>query len=296
MKLTYLRYVFLLCTCFAMLQATSIKVIVSVLPQKEMIERIGGEYVQVEVLVPQGKSPEIYEPSIAQMKYIAQADIFFGVGMPFESPWLKRFSLANPSLIYYNLSTLAQMPQSHAHTTHIPIHNPHIWLSAQSMQPQVAFIADILSKADVAHKDIFKHNSTELIKTLQTITDKTRLLFGTPQAQKHFIVYHPAFEIFAKDFNLTEKSLENEGKEPKGKELSALMQYARNHHIKAIFIQPQYAKSRVEMLAKELNLRIIELDPLAPSWLLSLQSNACQIALNLALDEIASCMQQYFKE
>ena len=82
-----------------MLQATSIKVIVSVLPQKEMIERIGGEYVQVEVLVPQGKSPEIYEPSIAQMKYIAQADIFFGVGMPFESPWLKRFSLANPSLI-----------------------------------------------------------------------------------------------------------------------------------------------------------------------------------------------------
>ena len=76
----------------------------------------------------------------------------------------------------------------------------------------------------------------------------------------------------------------------------ALISQAKAHNLKAVFIQPQFAKSRVEMFAKELGLRIIELDPLREDWLLSLQESACQIAFSLSTQESKSCVQEYFKD
>lgn len=70
-KIAYI--LLLLCLCG---YAEPIKVLVSVLPQKQMLESIGKEYVEVEVLVPPSKSPEIYEPNIQQMKHIQNAEVF----------------------------------------------------------------------------------------------------------------------------------------------------------------------------------------------------------------------------
>ena len=55
-------FIFYICAAhFSTLCATPIKVLVSVLPQKEMIERIGGEYVEVEVLVPKFMSQVLHK-------------------------------------------------------------------------------------------------------------------------------------------------------------------------------------------------------------------------------------------
>lgn len=281
-------FLYILCT---LVYSNPINVLVSVQPQKEIIERIGGEYVKVEVLVPIGKSPEIYEPSIEQIKNISKAHIFFGVGMPFEKAWLKRFMNLNPTLTYHNLSTLSNYAKPNLHA-----HNPHSWLSPHSVQPQITFIAKALSEKDSTLADIFSSRSAQLVKKLQAITQRTKMLFKQPNAQKHFIVYHSAFENFAKDFGLIELSIEYDGKEAKGKELNALIKQSKAHNLSVIFIQPQLNKARVEAFAKSLNLHILQLDPLDKSWLLSLQENACQIAFSMAKENVASCMLEYFKE
>ncbi len=289
-----MKIIITLCLCIMSMFAkeiSPIKVLVSVLPQKEMIERIGGEYVKVEVLVPAGKSPEIYEPSFAQMKHIQNTQIFFGVGMPFESTWLKRFKNTNPSLIYHSLIDEKPSQTSYPHA-----HNPHIWLSFQALQPQILRISDILSKIDTTHSDMFQKNALKLVKELKNIQKHTHILFTSPKAQKKFITYHPTFAYWSTEFNVQELSLEHNGKELKGRELLALISQAKAHNLKTVFIQPQFAKSRVEMFAKELGLRIIELDPLREDWLLSLQESACQIAFSLSTQESKSCVQEYFKD
>lgn len=278
----------LLCFLCYYVQSAPIKVLVSVLPQKEMLELIGGEYIEVEVLIPPAKSPEIYEPNIEQMKHIAKAQVFFGVGMPFEATWLKRFTHINPTLIYHNLSNPTN---AHNHS-----HNPHIWLSAQSVQPQISLISSLLSRIDPLHAEAFKQASTKLLSKLERITQQTHTLFAQPLAQKHFITYHPAFGEFARDFGLYEYSFEHDGKELKAQGLNQLLTHIKEKHIKVIFTQPQFASSRIQSFANALNLPILSLDPLSKSWLLSLQSNACQIAFSLALDEVSSCMQTYFKD
>ena len=80
-------------------------------------------------------------------------------------------------------------------------------------------------------------------------------------------MYHPAFGDFAKDFKLEELSIEKNGKEAKGRDLTQLITQIKQKQIKALFIQPQYAKSRVQSLANELNLRF---SPLIRSNLIGL--------------------------
>ncbi len=299
-KIAYILLLLYLCA-----YAEPIKVLVSVLPQKQMLESIGREYVEVEVLVPPSKSPEIYEPNIQQMKHIQNAEVFFGVGMPLESTWLKKFRSINPKLKYYNLA------ESHAHTldsnslshsqdskhssTHA--HNPHIWLSLKESQAQVAFIAKILSTLQPTHKDFFNAQSAQLTKELEQIYIQAQNLF-TKYTTKSFLVYHPAFGDFARDFDLEELSIEKDGKEAKGRDLSQLITHIKQRQIQAIFIQPQYSKSRVQSLANELKLEILTLNPLKSQWLNSFALYACQIALSLDENDpkLQECLEKHFSK
>lgn len=272
-------------------EISPIKVLVSVLPQKEMIERIGGEYVKVEVLVPAGKSPEIYEPSIAQMRHIEDSHIFFGVGMPFESAWLKRFKNTNPSLIYHSLIDEKPSQTSYPHA-----HNPHIWLSLKASILHTQIIAQTLSKINKEQTTFFMQNAKLLESKLHSIQKRTAHIFSLDTAQKSFIIYHPALKYWSEEFHIKELSLENEGKELKGRDLSALIQEAKKQKIASIFIQPEFAKSRAKSFANELDLNIIELDVLRQDWLLSLQEIACQVAFSLSSTQSKSCVQAYFKD
>ncbi|TLD92441.1 ABC transporter [Helicobacter magdeburgensis] len=295
-KIAYILLLLYLCG-----YAEPIKVLVSVLPQKQMLESIGKEYVEVEVLVPPSKSPEIYEPNIQQMKHIQNAEVFFGVGMPLESTWLKKFRSINPKLRYYNLA------ESHAHAldshsqdskhSNTHAHNPHIWLSLKESQAQVAFIAKILSTLQPTHKDFFTTQSTQLTKELEQIYIQAQNLF-TKYATKSFLVYHPAFGDFARDFDLEELSIEKDGKEAKGRDLSQLITQIKQRQIKALFIQPQYSKSRVQSLANELKLEILTLNPLKSQWLNSFALYACQIALSLDENDpkLQECLEKHFSK
>ena len=60
-----------------------INVTVSVLPEKYFVERIGGDYVNVNVMVGPGDSPHTYEPKSEQMTALSQASAYFSIGVGF---------------------------------------------------------------------------------------------------------------------------------------------------------------------------------------------------------------------
>lgn len=285
----------LFCLLSALFAADSkLKVLVSVLPQKQMLERIGGEYVEVEVLVPSGKSPEIYEPSIAQMKYIQHASVFFGVGMPLESVWFKKFRTINAGLKYYSLTQNHHAHEAQPHDTHT--HNPHIWLSPKNSQIQAEFIAHTLSSLKGEQTDFFHTRAKQLIDELKEIEANTRKLFARADTHKSFLVYHPAFEDFARDFQLEELSIEKDGKEAKGRDLSQLITQIKEKNIQVIFTQPQFSQSRVQSLISELQLNAITLDPLLPSYPHALRIYACQIAFHTDAQSqrFLACLNEFF--
>ncbi|HDI72733.1 MAG TPA: zinc ABC transporter substrate-binding protein, partial [Candidatus Altiarchaeales archaeon] len=59
-------------------------VVVTILPQADFVEKVGGDRVRVTVMVPPGASPHTYEPTPDQLMEISKARIYFKVGSGVE--------------------------------------------------------------------------------------------------------------------------------------------------------------------------------------------------------------------
>ena len=69
-----------------------VSVVVSIEPQAYFVERLGAEHVDFTVLVPPGSSPHTYEPTPHQMTRLAEARLYFSIGVPFEQILLKKIT------------------------------------------------------------------------------------------------------------------------------------------------------------------------------------------------------------
>ena len=77
------------------------------------------------------------------------------------------------------------------------------------------------------------------------------------------MIYHPAFTYYASDYGIEQIAIEHDGKEPSPRQLTSLVEKARNHNITKLLIQPQYSKDKLRSLAMECDADIIEVDPLS---------------------------------
>jgi len=80
--------------CLQQTDEDRIGVAVTIMPQKEMVEAIGGDRIKVTVMVPPNASPHTYSPIPSQMAAVAEARLYFkvGSGVEFEighmdEPW-----------------------------------------------------------------------------------------------------------------------------------------------------------------------------------------------------------------
>jgi zinc transport system substrate-binding protein len=80
--------------------------------------------------------------------------------------------------------------------------------------------------------------------------DITRLLSGI--GQRRFLVYHPAWGYFAKQYGLEQVAIEAEGKEPSPVRLMALVRWAREQSVKTVFVQKGFSTKGAEAIAREI--------------------------------------------
>lgn len=71
-------------------------VFVSIVPQKYFVEQITGDLAEVDVLVAPGKSPATYSPTPAQIRKLANADLYFRIGVPFENGLMHKIGSIAP--------------------------------------------------------------------------------------------------------------------------------------------------------------------------------------------------------
>lgn len=99
----FLKSLFPACLLIALLPmatmaADKTSVFVSIIPQKYFVEQIGGDLVDVQAMVKPGSSPHSYEPTPRQLTSLANAKIYFAIGVPFENGWLGKIASTNPDM------------------------------------------------------------------------------------------------------------------------------------------------------------------------------------------------------
>lgn len=258
-----------------------LRVAASILPLADFCRQIGGERVEVQVLIPPGASPHTFEPSPGKLTALAQARVLVYVGVGLE-PWLDKFLYAQASKkpivveATQGLDLITEVPQHrqetpvHAQHRHAPGHghapgtaNPHVWLDPILAQDICRRIAAAYRQADPAQQDAYEQNLSVYLAKLADLDQTIAATTATFQ-RREFVSFHPSFTYFARRYQLHEVGVIEvaPGREPTPRALQNILQAIRRYNIKVIFSEPQFSPRLVEVLAREAGVRVLSLDPI----------------------------------
>ncbi len=258
-----------------------LEVFVSILPQKFMVEQVGGDRVHVSVLVGPGQSPATYEPTPKQMSRLQKALVYFQIGVPFEREWMARLQSINPHMkVLDTWEAVWQQDRSHVEqyaTQCQAAHDPHVWTSPPLVRMMARHIRDTLVEWDPAHAREYKANNEQFAQDLDRLDAEIRTLLA-PLTHREFMVFHPSWCYFAETYGLEQISIETEGKEPGPRTLASIIDRGKREGIKVIFVQPQFSRQTARAIARAIGATIVPVDPLAENYLDNLRSVAKQLA------------------
>jgi len=244
---------------------------VSIIPQEYLANFIAGDKFDVQVMLPPGANHETYEPAPRDMEKISSSKLYLALGaLDFELAWLDRFKASNPNMQIINTSQGIEMISGHIESGKSPdkkIHgiDPHTWLSPSCMKIQANNICNALVNIDTANAKFYKENLNKFILLADSVDRIIReKLVGSEG--KSFLIFHPALAYFARDYNLTQISIEQEGKEPSPANLSELIKTAKQKGIKTVLISKEFDTRNAEAIAREIGGKVEVFDPMAVNW------------------------------
>lgn len=245
-----------------------LNVYVSIMPQKYFAEKVGGDLVNVSVLVPYGTSPESFDPSPKQIVQLGSSDIFFTIGIPFENIFLDKLKAGKKKLAVADCDKDVPKLQNLEHEEHEDHHHgefdPHIWNDPELIKIIAQNMADTFSSIDPAHAATYATNLKSFKDELDALKDELSLKLA-PYKGRIFYVYHSAYTYFAQRFGLVQKSIETGEKEPTPAKLRELVNQANRDKVKTIFIQPEFPASGARRVAeaiggKTVTMSVLEYD------------------------------------
>ncbi|MDY4629390.1 MAG: zinc ABC transporter substrate-binding protein [Prevotella sp.] len=257
------RYVVLMVTAGTLFSCSSAKndnankITVSIEPLRYLTEQIVGDRFEVVTMVPNGSSPETYEPTARQMADLSESILYIKVGeLGFERTWMPRLTSNAPHITVVN--------SSEGITSHIG-DDPHSWMSARNAIIMAHNIYEAVKRIDVKDSVFFRQRLDSLCNVIHA-TDKY-IRQTTAQAHcKSFIIYHPALTYFASDYGLEQLALEEHGREPSAAELEQIISTARAKGVKTMFVQREFANRNVDIITNTIGARKVEINPLGYDW------------------------------
>lgn len=248
-------------------------VAVSVAPQAFVVERLAGDRVRVEILVPAGANPSTYEPSIRQLRALGEAQLYVAVGHPaflFESTWLGPM--------------LAEMPDVEVVKTASPEalagEDPHVWVAPSQIDALAVVLAAELARLLPDAQDEIARNLAALRAEIAAIDALLRERIAASGGRR-FVVLHPAWGHLAADYGLEQLAIEDEHKSPDARELGELIATIRAAGVKVVFVQPQFDPTAARLVAAEVGAEVVVLDATAREWDVNMRSVAVALSQGL---------------
>lgn len=268
---------------------------VSMAPHKFLVKRIGGDLVDVIVVLPPGQSHGTYDPTPKQLIELSRAQAFFAVGVEIERAIIRRLQESNPSLRVVDLQAginLMPMEAGHAHSdeeepseaqNQAEAHehsdhqegfpDPHTWLDPTLFALQGWNVANALSELDPAHAELFRQNAKALEAELNALdADLAKEL--APFRGSPLFVYHSAYAYFAKRYGLKQVAIEAGGQEPGAEYLARITRLAQEAGAKVILVQPQYSKVQAENVAQSVHAAVVPVDHMSEDYVNNLRALA----------------------
>lgn len=250
----------------------SLKVYTSFYPIYFATEQIGVERIELYSIIPNGSEPHDYEPSMREIANVENGDIFIYNGAKME-PWSEKLSssLIKKGIKTLNLSEFVELiddtgkdHKEHDEHEHEGNYDPHIWLDPINMDNMAYQIMVELSKLDTTNEDFYKKNYEDFSRKLKEL-DLTYTSELKDRSRDTILVSHQAFSYLTKRYDLKQIAVTGitPHDEPSPRTLANLLDTIEDGSFEFIFLETLASPKVVELLAKEGNLKILELNPIA---------------------------------
>lgn len=221
-SLTVIVSFLLLCACGSREQKDYKTIAVTDDSMRWLCERIVGEGYEVVSLIPSGADTESYEPEISAMRDLSRADIYFTANtIGFEQSVNSRIGVELRDLKVIDIST--EVPKitdthNHAGNRHDAdshdhddiVADPHLTGSVRNMKLMAKAILDSSVKEYPVDSIRFHRNYNVLIQRLDSLD---AAISGKVDPEISFMVMHPVLSYFARDYDLRQINVLDEGKE-----------------------------------------------------------------------------------
>ncbi len=222
----------------------------------DMARVIGSERIDVDVIVPIGSDPHLYEPTPNDVFKVNQADLILINGLTFEG-WLEKLINSSGGAAKKALITEGITPISNPHFVNST--DPHAWMDAENGKVYASNIAAALSKLDPLHADEYQFNLKIYLQELDSLhTYIVQKIESIPAVQRVLITSHDAFHYFGNRYGLQVESLlgTSTDADVQTGDFLRVNKMIRDKKIPAVFIESTINPKLMEQLVRENNIRI----------------------------------------
>lgn len=251
---------------------------VSIEPQKWILEQLVGDDYAIGTMLDRGANPETFDPSMEKRLQADKATAYFSTGaFPFEESLAK--SLPDRTRIVNTSDGIEPIYGTHSHTHnhtfghshghdcdhHGEAADPHMWTSLKNARIIARNMAEALADLDSAEAATVNRRLATLEQRLDSIDKATaNRLEG---ASRSFAIWHPSLSYYARDYGLNQIAVGQESKEMPAGQVRQVIDNARNANVKVFFFQKEYDNRQAESINSAIGSRMITIDPLAYDWL-----------------------------
>lgn len=249
-----------------------LRVVTTIFPLYDFVRAVGGNAVDVQLLLPPGVESHSFEPRPEDVIRVGRADLFVYTNAEME-PWgTKLLAAAQGAGATLPLEAgagaryLAAAPRSDGdgdghHHESAAGRDPHIWLNIANARLMVDNIAVGLAAKAPASRGLFMANAAAYKKRLDGLEDRFRAGLGDCRTREFIHGGHYAFAYLAESYNLTYLSAYGitADSEPSPRRMMDLVRKVREHSLKAVFFEELLAPGVAQTVANETGVSLLRL-------------------------------------
>ncbi len=250
------------------------KVAATIFPIYDLVRIVGGEDVEVVLIVPPGASPHTFEPTPSSIKALKDTSRIFQVGHGLDS-WVSSLVASLPDVQTITLDRNIQLyptAEFHEHEGEEVegehddhghgLIDPHYWLDPTNAYIMVDTIVEELTLISPEHANDFALRAKIFKDELERKDfEWIRALSGLQN--RKLVTFHDAFQYFARRYGLEIVATFEPfpGREPTPQYLIDLKEEVLEHEVNTLYLEPQFSASAIETFANDNGLTIATLDP-----------------------------------
>jgi len=262
--------IFLLSACASAekMAANTLQVVATTSILADVVRQVGGEYVQVKSLVPEGANEHEYQPAARDIAAVADAALVFEVGLGLEEFMSTIIENAGTDVTIVTASEgiTPRQFQTVGETDHQDEHfagDPHVWMDLSNVATWTKNIANALSDLDPQHRVDYEANSAAYIASLEELDAWiTTEINSIPADQRKIVTDHMLFGYFAEKYGLEVIGAVipsySTSAQPSARELAALEDAITQYGVKAILVGDTVNPALSQRVANDTGVQLVQ--------------------------------------